>query len=178
MKKVSFLGAGSWGTALAIVCANNGHQVTLWSKVQSEIDMLREHREHMERLPGVKLPDSIVIEDDLEKACDDQDIIVFSVASPYVRTTAREAKDFVKDQQIIVNVGKGIEESTSMTLCEVIKDELPQADVCVLSCRGSFQRNPYDRCCWCQDREDRIVCSGCFHGQKFPCIYQPGYGWY
>lgn len=133
MKKVSFLGAGSWGTALAIVCANNGHQVTLWSKVQSEIDMLREHREHMERLPGVKLPDSIVIEDDLEKACADQDIIVFSVASPYVRTTAREAKDFVKDQQIIVNVGKGIEESTSMTLCEVIKDELPQVDVCVLS---------------------------------------------
>ena len=69
MKHVSFLGAGSWGTALAILCANNGHQVTIWSKVKAETDMLKEHREHLERLPGVKLPDSIVIEEDLEKAC-------------------------------------------------------------------------------------------------------------
>lgn len=69
MKRVSFLGAGSWGTALAIVCANNGHQVTVWSKIKDEIAMLRENREHIERLPGVKLPDTIIIEDDLEQAC-------------------------------------------------------------------------------------------------------------
>lgn len=133
MKRVSFLGAGSWGTALAILCANNGHQVTIWSKVKAEIDLLRENREHIERLPGVKLPDSIVIEDDLEKACTEQDIIVFSVASPFVRTTANEAKPYIKENQILVNVGKGIEEDTLMTLCEVIEDELPMADVCVLS---------------------------------------------
>lgn len=133
MKRVSFLGAGSWGTALAILCANNGHQVTIWSKVKAEIDMLRENREHKDRLPGVKLPDSIVIEDDLEKACTGQDIIVFSVASPFVRSTANEAKPFIKDKQIIVNVGKGIEEDTLMTLCEIIEDELPMADVAVLS---------------------------------------------
>ena len=63
MKRVSFLGAGSWGTALAILCANNGHQVTVWSKVKDEITMLRENREHIERLPGIKLPDNIIIED-------------------------------------------------------------------------------------------------------------------
>ena len=124
MKHVSFLGAGSWGTALAILCANNGHQVTIWSKVKAETDMLREHREHLERLPGVKLADSIVIEDDLEKACTNQDIIVWSVASPFVRSTAQEAKPFIKDNQIIVNVGKGIEENTLMTLCEILEDEL------------------------------------------------------
>lgn len=133
MKHVSFLGAGSWGTALAILCANNGHKVTLWSKVASEIEMLRENREHVDRLPGVKLPDSIVIEEDLEKACTDQDIIVCSVASPFVRSTAQEAKPFIKDKQIIVNVGKGIEEDTLMTLCEILEDELPMADVAVLS---------------------------------------------
>lgn len=133
MKKVSFLGAGSWGTALAILCANNGHKVTLWSKVEAEIDMLRDNREHVERLPGVKLPDSIEIEPDLKKACTDMDIIVCSVASPFVRATAREAKPFIKDNQIIVNVGKGIEESTLMTLCEILEDELPMADVAVLS---------------------------------------------
>ena len=125
MKHVSFLGAGSWGTALAILCANNGHQVTIWSKVKAETDMLKEHREHLERLPGVKLPDSIVIEEDLEKACTNQDVIVWSVASPFVRSTAQEAKPFIKDNQIIVNVGKGIEENTLMTLCGILEDELP-----------------------------------------------------
>lgn len=133
MKRVSFLGAGSWGTALAILCANNGHQVTIWSKIKAEIDMLRENREHKDRLPGVKLPESIVIEEDLEKACTDQDIIVFSVASPFVRSTANAAKPYIKDKQIIVNVAKGIEEDTLMTLCEIIEDELPMADVTVLS---------------------------------------------
>ena len=133
MAKISVLGAGSWGTALAILCANNGHQVTIWSKVKAETDMLKEHREHLERLPGVKLPDSIVIEEDLEKACTNQDVIVWSVASPFVRSTAQEAKPFIKDNQIIVNVGKGIEENTLMTLCGILEDELPMADVCVLS---------------------------------------------
>ena len=133
MKRVSFLGAGSWGTALAVLCANNGHKVTVWSKIQDEIDMLRENREHVDRLPGVKLPDSIVIEDDIEKACTRQDIIVFSVASPFVRSTAQLAKPFIKEKQIVVNVAKGIEEETLMTLCQILEDELPMADVAVLS---------------------------------------------
>ena len=69
MADVAIIGAGSWGTALAILCANNGHKVTIWSKVQDEIDMLQKNREHKDRLPGVKLPDSIEVEADLEKAC-------------------------------------------------------------------------------------------------------------
>mgnify|MGYP002545161214 FL=1 len=59
MVKVSLLGAGSWGTALAIVLAKNGHDVTLWSALEAEITMLKTHREHKDRLPGVKLPDNI-----------------------------------------------------------------------------------------------------------------------
>lgn len=133
MKKICFLGAGSWGTALAILCANNGHKVTIWSAVKEETDMLREKREHVDRLPGVKLPDSIVIEDDLETACEEKDIIVFSTASPYIRSTAKLAQSYIKQGQIVVNVAKGIEETTLMTLCEILEDELPQADVAVLS---------------------------------------------
>ncbi|MCR5797532.1 MAG: NAD(P)H-dependent glycerol-3-phosphate dehydrogenase [Eubacterium sp.] len=133
MRNIAFLGAGSWGTALAILCANNGHKVTIWSKIKEETDMLREKREHVHRLPGAKLPDSIEIEDDLEKACEDKDIIVISVASPFIRQTAASIKDFIKQDQIIVNVAKGIEDSTLMTLCEVIQDEIPQANVAVLS---------------------------------------------
>lgn len=133
MKKISFLGAGSWGTALAILCANNGHKVTVWSKIKEETDMLREKREHVDRLPGIKLPDTIEIEDDLEKACENKDIVVFSVASPFVRSTAQLAKPFIKEGQILVNVAKGIEDNSLMTLCEILEDELPHADVAVLS---------------------------------------------
>lgn len=133
MKKISFLGAGSWGTALAILCANNGHKVTMWSKIKAETDMLREQREHVERLPGVKLPDSIEIVDEISAACQEQDIIVFSVASPFVRSTAELAKPYIKPGQIIVNVGKGIEDNTLMTLCEILEDVLPEAKVAVLS---------------------------------------------
>lgn len=133
MKNICFLGAGSWGTALAVLCEANGHRVTVWSKVREEIEMLREKREHVDRLPGVKLPESIVIEDDLEKACSDKDILVFSVASPYIRSTAQLVKPFVQEGQIIVNVAKGIEDTTLLTLCPIIEQELPQADVAVLS---------------------------------------------
>lgn len=133
MKRVSLLGAGSWGTALAIVLANNGHDVTLWSALEAEIAMLQTHREHMERLPGVKLPDSIKVTSDLEMACSDPDIIVFSVASPYVRSTAERCASFIKDGQLIVNVGKGIEENSLMTLSEILQEELPKAEITVLS---------------------------------------------
>ena len=133
MSKVSFLGAGSWGTALAIMIAKSGHDVMLWSAVESEIDMLEANREHKDRLPGVKLPDSITLTKDLKTACKDRDLIVFSVASPYVRQTAKSAAPYICPGQEIVNVAKGIENDSLMTLRDVILEELPTADVAVLS---------------------------------------------
>lgn len=133
MSKVSFLGAGSWGTALAIMLAKNGHDVTLWSAVESEVDMLSENREHKHRLPGVKLPASIQLTKNLKEACTGFDLIVFSVASPFVRKTAKQANDFIPSGQCIVNVAKGIENDTLNTLRDVILEEIPQAEVAVLS---------------------------------------------
>lgn len=133
MSKVSFLGAGSWGTALAIMLAKHGHEVTLWSAVKSEVDMLTTYREHKDRLPGIKLPDSIVITSNLEEACKGYDLIVFSVASPYVRATAHDAAQYIPKGQKIVNVGKGIEDDSLKTLRTIICEELPDRDVCVLS---------------------------------------------
>ena len=133
MSKVSFLGAGVWGTALAIMLAKNGHDVTLWSAIGEEIDMLEKYREHKERLPGVLLPDSVKVTKELKEACIGFDLIVFSVASPYIRATAKKAAAYIPDGQRIVNVGKGIEEGTLKTLHEVIKEELPNCDICVLS---------------------------------------------
>lgn len=131
--RIGFLGAGSWGTALSVLVANNGHDVFLWSAVEAELTLLSTKREHTERLPGVKLPDNIYIERDLKKACTDMDLIVFSVASPYVRSVADMAAEYIKDGQKIVNVGKGIEENTLYTLSHVLKEVLPECDIAVLS---------------------------------------------
>ena len=133
MAKISVLGAGSWGTALALLLHNNGHDVTLWSALKDEVDMLREKREHTSKLPGVKLPVEMEITTDLEGCLKDPEVAVLAVPSPFTRSTSKQMAPFVRDGQIIVNVAKGVEEKTLMTLSEIIEQEVPNADVCVLS---------------------------------------------
>lgn len=130
---IGIIGAGSWGTAIAIMLAGNNHNIKLWSAVKDEIDLLNTYREHIHRLPGVKLPDNIVIEEDLETASSDCEILVLAVASPYVRVTSHNLCPFIKEGQIIVNVAKGIEDNSLLMLSEVIKEEIPQGKICVLS---------------------------------------------
>lgn len=132
MAKVTILGGGTWGIALAVLLHNNGHEVTVWSAVEKEIQMLKEQREH-KMLPGVKLPDELIYTLDEKQALTDKDIVVMAVASSYTRKTAHALAPLVKPGQIIVNVAKGIEEATLMTLTQVIEDEIPAADVAVLS---------------------------------------------
>jgi glycerol-3-phosphate dehydrogenase (NAD(P)+) len=133
MSNVSILGAGTWGCALSILLAGKGHDVTIWTKIENEAKMLNENRKNMKNLPGAELPEQVKITLDLEEACKDRDLIVMAVASPYIRVTAKAAKPFVKEGQIIVNVSKGIEDGTLYTLSQVLKEELPQADIAVLS---------------------------------------------
>jgi len=133
MSKISILGAGTWGCALAIVLANNGHDVTIWTKIEKEALLLNEGRPNIKNLPDALLPESVQITLDLEAACTDKDLIVMAVASPYIRSTAHIAKPYIREGQVLVNVSKGIEDGTLSTLSEVIKDELPQANVAVLS---------------------------------------------
>ncbi len=133
MAKVSVIGAGSWGTALAVVLNNNGHQVTIWSAIEEEIQMLKEKREHVAKLPGVKLAEGIELTADLKKAAAERDLLVLAVPSVYTRSTAADMKPLVQEQQLIVNVAKGIEEKTLMTLTDIIEEEIPQARAAVLS---------------------------------------------
>jgi glycerol-3-phosphate dehydrogenase (NAD(P)+) len=133
MSKVSVLGAGTWGCALAILLANNGHDVTIWTKIEAEARMLNENRKNMKNLPGAEMPEQVKITLDLEEACKDKDLLVMAVASPYIRSTSHIASPYIKAGQIIVNVSKGIEDKTLYTLSEVISEEIPQADVAVLS---------------------------------------------
>lgn len=132
MRKVGIIGAGSWGTALAKNLADNGHEVTIWSIMQDEIKMLQEHREHLDKLPGVKLPDSMTFTGDMEAAVVGQDLLVLAVPSIFTRSTAKSMAPYVTEGQVIVCVAKGIEDDTLMTITEVVEDEIPVADVCVL----------------------------------------------
>ena len=133
MAKVGILGAGSWGTALSLMLYKNGHNVTVWSIDKREVEMLQNEREHKSKLPGVKLPEDMVFTNDLEEGMKEKDFLVLAVPSIFTRSTARSMKPYIKQGQIVVNVAKGIEEDTLMTLSEQIEEELPEADVAVLS---------------------------------------------
>ena len=133
MARISILGAGSWGTALSVLLNNNGHEVTLWSALEPEIEMLCRKREHETKLPGVKLSEKIFLTSDVQAALQEKDVLVMAVPSVFTRSTARRIAGLVKSGQIIVNVAKGIEEKTLMTLTDIISQEIPQAEVCVLS---------------------------------------------
>ncbi len=132
MAKISILGGGSWGIALAVLLHGNGHSITVWSALESEITMLRTDHEH-KMLPGVKLPGEVEYTLEDREAVQGQDLLVMAVASAYTRATAKRLSKWVAPGQRIVNVAKGIEENTLMTLSQVIKEEIPQADVAVLS---------------------------------------------
>lgn len=133
MANISILGAGGWGIAIAILLDNNGNHVTIWSAVDREVKMLSEQRENEISLKGIRISKDIQITADLEEAIKDKDIIVMAVASAYTRATAARLKGRLKDGQIIINLAKGIEDNTLMTLSEVIEQELPNTDVAVLS---------------------------------------------
>lgn len=131
--KVSVIGAGSWGSALARLVAINGHDVCVWSIDNREIEILNTYHEQIEKLPGVKLPDNVSFTNELEVAVKDAEICVMAVPSPFVRETANTLSSLIKKGQIIVNVSKGIEEGTLMTMSQIIEDKVKNADVAVLS---------------------------------------------
>ena len=133
MARIGILGAGSWGTALALLLQKNGNDVVVWSIKKEEVEELNKTREHKSKLPGIKIPVEIHFTNSLEEAVRDMDCVVLAVPSPHTRNTAHKIKGYVTEGQKIVNVSKGIEETTLMTLSEQIEEELPQADVAVLS---------------------------------------------
>lgn len=133
MADISVIGAGSWGIALALLLHKNGHHVTVWSIMEAEIMMLREKREHIDKLPGVKLPEDMEFTTDLQAAVSGRDLLVLAVPSPYTRSTSHNMAPYVHAGQLIINVAKGIEEKTLMTLSQIIEEEIPQAEVAVLS---------------------------------------------
>lgn len=132
MAKVAVVGAGSWGIALAKVLSENKNEVTVWSVLEEEIAMLEREHEHIDKLPGVKLPQNIRFTCDLCEAVRGKEVLVLAVPSVYTRSTARRMAEYVAAGQIIVCVAKGIEEDTLMVLTDVVEQEIPDAEVAVM----------------------------------------------
>lgn len=118
--KIAVLGSGGWGTALALLLLENGHQVTLWSYQKSESENLRQSRENPV-LPGVVLPGELALTSDLGcvKGCG---AVVIATPSFAVGTTAAQAAPLLEPGTVLVSVSKGIEAKTSRTLTQVIED--------------------------------------------------------
>ena len=122
MRKIGIIGAGSWGTALAVNLARNNHIVTIWSIMEDEIQMLEEHREHLDKLPGVKLDESMQFTTDMETAIKGMDMLVLAVPSIFTRSTSKAMAPFVENGQIIACVAKGIEDDTFMTITDIVEE--------------------------------------------------------
>lgn len=123
MAKIGVLGAGTWGMALARMLCNMGHEVQVWSALPQEIDQLRTTGVHP-KLKNMVIPKALQYTKEIQEVCTDKDILLFAVPSVFVRSTASQAAEYMKDGQVIVDVAKGIEASTLFTMTEVIRDEL------------------------------------------------------
>ena len=133
MEKVCVLGAGSWGTALALVVAKKGYNVSMWTLNEEQCNKINKDKENIDYLPGVVIPDNIVVTTNIEEAVKDGTIIVLAVPSQAIRSVCKQIKPFIKDKQILVDVAKGLEKGTGLRLSDVCHQELPNNKYVVLS---------------------------------------------
>lgn len=132
MKKICVIGAGSWGTALAVHLANLGFSVWLWGRPEDGIDLIKSERENRHFLPGIVIPDNIYPETDPLLALQDADVLVFSVPSQVLRPVLEKLHPYIPADAFIVNTAKGLEISTGMRLSQVVEEVLGS------SCRDRF----------------------------------------
>lgn len=132
MAKISVVGSGGWGTANAVLLANNGHEVLLWSYFEDESRELENKRENTQFLKGIKIPESVKFTSDISK-CSDADLIVMASPSHAMRAVAKSLSPYVKNGQLILNISKGFDDKSGMRLSEVIYSEIPNSIVASMS---------------------------------------------
>ncbi len=133
MADIGVVGSGGWGTAMSVLLSNSGHNVTLWSYFKEESEQLKQHRENINLLPGVKIPETVEFTNDISKCACNKDIIIIATPSHTVKQTSKTLAPFVKDGQIIVIISKGFDEDTYLTLSETVKNEISNARIAVMS---------------------------------------------
>ncbi|MCI8348199.1 MAG: NAD(P)H-dependent glycerol-3-phosphate dehydrogenase [Firmicutes bacterium] len=133
MKKITVIGAGSFGTALAILLTDKGYDVSIWGRSEEQLALMREKRENPHYLPGVKLSEKLNIEGNLKSALINAEIIVFSVPAQNFRSVLESSREYIKSSSTIVNVAKGIEKKSLLRLSQVAEDVIPDIKYVTLS---------------------------------------------
>ena len=131
--RTALVGAGGWGTALAVLWAKRGNEITLWGHNAERTEKIRVSRENLEYLPGVKLPESIQVTSDISH-CAEADLIVFVTPSTALRSVANQLRATLSGSRPVLLSGtKGIEHGTGMRMSQVLEEIFPQNTVAVLS---------------------------------------------
>ena len=133
MKKIGVIGAGSWGTALAITLSVKGHQVKIWDLDKPLLEDMEKSRENTKYLKGILLGENLHIVKTMQEALDGVEIAVFSVPAQHFRNALTGAKPFLKEDMIVVNVAKGIEQKTLFRLSQIAEEIMPGLKYAVLS---------------------------------------------
>ena len=132
-RNISVLGAGSMGTAVSVLLAGNGHSIKLWTPFREEADMINSMREQKEKLPGIKVPESVYCTADLDEALQFSDINILVIPSQVIRENIRLIASSAKKPKLICCFSKGLEKDSGLRMSEVIGEELPDAVVVAMS---------------------------------------------
>lgn len=132
MAKIIILGSGGFGLSIAIMCANAGHDVTVWSKFRDEIDAIERTGELKAKLPGVKVPQKVKLTTDISEVRD-KDLVILGIPTTFCRGVCEEAAQYIQPESIVVNTAKGLEIGTLKTMSEVTKESMPKNRVAILT---------------------------------------------
>ena len=133
MKNIGVIGAGSWGTALALTLSGKGHQVKIWDLDETHLLELGKNRENVRYLPGIPFPSNLRIAKTLQEALKDADVVLFSAPAQHFRSALDNAEPYLRSDMILVNVAKGIEQKTLLRMSEIAFEKLPDARYVTLS---------------------------------------------
>lgn len=132
MAYIAVLGSGGFGLALAVMCCNAGHKVTVWSKFRDEIDAINRTGELKAKLPGVKIPKSIELTTDIS-CVKDKDMVILGIPTAFTRSVCEDASKFIDPKTIVVNTAKGLENDTLKTMSTVTEESFPKNKTAILT---------------------------------------------
>ena len=131
--KITVIGDGAWGTALALNMLSNDHEVRIWGAFPEYLDEISQKRENFKFLPGVPLPPELALVKDLEDAVSGQDMLLLATPTQFLRSVLKKAGQFLDRSTPIINVAKGIEINSWKRISEIVEDELGEVDFIDLS---------------------------------------------
>ncbi|WP_138203263.1 NAD(P)H-dependent glycerol-3-phosphate dehydrogenase [Haloimpatiens lingqiaonensis] len=133
MENITFLGGGSFGTALSVMLGKKGSSITLWDRKTSVVEDINIKKENIKYLPNIIIPSNVLATTELDKAIENSKYIVLAVPSHAVRTLCRDIKEFITKDKVIISIAKGIDEESGDRLSQVIKSELNTESIVILS---------------------------------------------